>query len=274
MANAHDPDERLLAAYIGPQWERYYRARFAHFRAYPWRPIAWNWAAALVPFWPVYRNVGAAFLIYILAAIGLLVVSSVVSASVTNAVLYVSLSIVTVGAACGFLEGLLGTWLLYRQARTMVARARRRTGPEVAALHLLERSRPAASVQGIVGLVLGSALLLVLAVVLASVVPRMSTAYDKAYGAAMRSDLRNVVTAQEAARRAQGAYAASVAALGGGFRASTAVTVRITVADSTGFAAVAIHEWTALRCAVFVGTAQPPRAEMVEGEPACVRGTP
>ncbi len=96
----------------------------------------------------------------------------------------------------------------------------------------------------------------------------------RAYWAAVRSDLRNLVTAQESYFADSVTYTTSLAALR--FQASRGVTVRILSASARGWAAVATHESApGMRCGIFVGNATPPLPEVQnEGEPACAGGPP
>ena len=54
-------DERLYALFVGERWAPYYRERFARFTANGGRFVpTWNWAAALVPGWLLYRKLWSA----------------------------------------------------------------------------------------------------------------------------------------------------------------------------------------------------------------------
>jgi hypothetical protein len=92
----------------------------------------------------------------------------------------------------------------------------------------------------------------------------------RAYQAAMRSDLRNLVTAQEVHYADHATYTTSFAALN--YTASTGVTVQILEATATGWSGTATHERApGARCGIYVGTARRPFAEVEEeGVPACV----
>ncbi len=93
---------------------------------------------------------------------------------------------------------------------------------------------------------------------------------DKAYVAAMKSDLRNLVYAEEYYRDSTRSYSADQRALN--YNTSMGVTIEITLGDS-GWSAIASH--SALRsgrCAVFVGTVPRPLEQTVAvGEPRCER---
>lgn len=93
----------------------------------------------------------------------------------------------------------------------------------------------------------------------------------KAYRAQLKSDLRNLATAQEAYLADNIAYASSMEQLGNMFSASSGVTVTITIGSGLGWAALAVTENAeGARCGIFVGNAEPPFAEVVdEAVPVC-----
>lgn len=275
MPDAGDElDERLLAAYIGPNWERYYRERFARFRAHPWRPIAWNWAAALVPFWPVHRNLTAAVLVYVPAGIALVWMGRPDACGTAS--MSQSEALLAVGAAGGVIEGLFGTWALYHQARSAVARARRRARSAGATLALVRTySLGANSVARALATRYAASLLLFLAAAALAGLGKMGSTKWGAYQTTVKSDLRNLVAAQQQFRAGSGRFAASLDELGSRFFLSSGVTLSIHGVDATGFSAIGTHErltdQCAIRCAVFTGTARPPWLDMVPGQPMCVR---
>jgi prepilin-type N-terminal cleavage/methylation domain-containing protein len=90
---------------------------------------------------------------------------------------------------------------------------------------------------------------------------------EKAYLATMRSDLRNLVTAQEAYHGTYGSYAND--AVGIGFAPSAGVVLTIGTADTMGWNAVATHNATSRTCGIFMGTAASPVAGAVAGMAMC-----
>jgi Tfp pilus assembly protein PilE len=93
---------------------------------------------------------------------------------------------------------------------------------------------------------------------------------EKAYQAAMKSDLRNLMTAQEVYFADHGTFAGSLEAFGENqYWQSTGVSVRIEEATDGGWKATATHSAISKRCALFVGDVAPPVKEAVEGEPRC-----
>jgi prepilin-type N-terminal cleavage/methylation domain-containing protein len=111
-------------------------------------------------------------------------------------------------------------------------------------------------------------LLMVIVIIgfLASIaIPKFASTKEKAYIATMKSDLRNLVTAEEAYFSESIAYTTN---LGTTYSTSTGVvgpTITLTVG---GFTAVVRHSASTRTCAVFVGpTAIAPAVK--EGEPRC-----
>jgi type IV pilus assembly protein PilA len=105
--------------------------------------------------------------------------------------------------------------------------------------------------------------------ILASIaIPKFSNTRAKAFAAAVKSDLRNLVTAQEAYYYANNTYATDLAALN--TIPSAGVTIDIVEAQAGGFSASATHERAnPLVCAIYVGTAAPLSPATNEGVAAC-----
>jgi hypothetical protein len=87
------------------------------------------------------------------------------------------------------------------------------------------------------------------------------------YAAAMRSDLRNLVTAEESYFANNIIYTTSLPSLG--FTPSTGVTVQVTAATGTGWSASASHTASNTVCGIYVGSATPVIAGQTEGQPKC-----
>lgn len=115
-----------------------------------------------------------------------------------------------------------------------------------------------------------AAVVLVLAVVSVKRMCGCSTK-EKAYQASMKSDLRNLMTAQEEYYREHAAYAGSTAALGEDqYWPSAGVSIVIEGVTASGWRATTTHTSTPKRCGIFVGdVAPPPVKDAVEGEPRC-----
>jgi type IV pilus assembly protein PilA len=105
----------------------------------------------------------------------------------------------------------------------------------------------------------------IIGILAAIAIPKFANTKEKAYVASMKSDLRNLVTAQEAYFSDNNStYAASISAMGNNYKASTGVTVTMGTVTATGWAATAGHNSTAKTCAISVGG-----TATNEGEPVC-----
>jgi len=111
----------------------------------------------------------------------------------------------------------------------------------------------------------------IIGILAAIAIPKFASTKQKAYMAAMKSDLKNFVTAEEsyfADYNTYGTYAAVNTA--GLFTATTDVTLGSTDATATGYSATATHAAAAGKtCGVYVGTGTPPGGLTVEGEVNC-----
>ena len=98
------------------------------------------------------------------------------------------------------------------------------------------------------------------------VIPKFSSSRDKALVAAMKSDLRNLVTQQEARLADSGSYATSFPATL--WSPSTGVTGPSISLTPTGWTARVGHTSTTRICAIFVGSTSLAPA-IKEGVPTC-----
>ena len=105
--------------------------------------------------------------------------------------------------------------------------------------------------------------------------PKFSATKDKAYIAAMRSDLKNFVVAEEAYFADHGVYGTSTNVVAAGLFGSTR-NVKVVSSDGNGrgFSAEATHEnlstATSKTCGVYVGYATPPDVSLsAEGAVEC-----
>jgi prepilin-type N-terminal cleavage/methylation domain-containing protein len=118
----------------------------------------------------------------------------------------------------------------------------------------------------------------IIGILAAIAIPKFANTKEKAYLASMKSDLRNMATAEEAYFADFQVYASGVGSNlagvgtpmpGTGFVPSTGVTITATASGGTGWSATTSHSGTAKTCAIFVGVAQVAPAT-VEGEPKCL----
>ncbi len=105
--------------------------------------------------------------------------------------------------------------------------------------------------------------------VLASIaIPKFANQKEKAMLAQMKSDLRNLATAQEAYFYDSTTYTTVVADLGN-FTPSQSVTITIPEATGKGWSAEAAHSVTTKKCYLFSGGAAPLGVATTEGKVAC-----
>lgn len=113
----------------------------------------------------------------------------------------------------------------------------------------------------------------IIGILAAIAIPKFAGTKSKAYVAAMKSDLKNLVTAQESYFSDNGTYGAVADLTGAGvWAATTGVTAAVANNTATGFSATATHAGATgtTACGVYVGSAASPNgAVTVEGEVAC-----
>ena len=105
----------------------------------------------------------------------------------------------------------------------------------------------------------------IIGILAAIAIPKFANTKEKAYIASMKSDLRNLITAQEAYfSDNNSSYAASTGALGTAYKSSSGVTVTIGSVTNTGWDATSSHTSTAKICSIAVGG-----TATNEGVPTC-----
>ncbi len=108
--------------------------------------------------------------------------------------------------------------------------------------------------------------------ILASIaVPKFANTKEKTYVATMKSDLHNLVTAQESFLADSGTYySGSVPGTSFPYRPSRGTAVTIVTANAAGWQATATFPvGTAKTCAIFFGNISAFSFATVNGEPAC-----
>ena len=118
----------------------------------------------------------------------------------------------------------------------------------------------------------------IIGILAAIAIPKFANTKEKAYLASMKSDLRNLVTAEEAYFSDYTTYvggnATNLAGTGTPldpttqFVPSAGVSVAVTPNAGIGYSASATHTGTTKTCAIFLGTG-PLAPATVEGEPKC-----
>ncbi len=110
----------------------------------------------------------------------------------------------------------------------------------------------------------------IIGILAAIAIPKFSNTKRKAYAASMKTDLRNLVTIEEAYFFDNTTYTTDKSAAGLNYFESSGVTVTITVTAGppVGFSATSVHTATASTCAIFVTTA-PVAPATDDGVPKC-----
>ena len=99
---------------------------------------------------------------------------------------------------------------------------------------------------------------------------RFSNSRANTYASSMKADLHNFALAEESYYYDNGAYAASLTALGtGGFQSSPGVDVTINEATNAGWSATAIHQQTSVQCYLFTEEAAPIGSATTPGNISC-----
>jgi prepilin-type N-terminal cleavage/methylation domain-containing protein len=105
----------------------------------------------------------------------------------------------------------------------------------------------------------------IIGILAAIAIPKFANTKEKAYVASMKSDLRNLITAQEAYYSDNtNQYAQGTANLGTNYKPSTGITVVISGVTATGWQATATTSLTAKTCFIDLDA-----GSTAEGEPIC-----
>jgi len=99
-------------------------------------------------------------------------------------------------------------------------------------------------------------------------IPKMANTKQKAYVAQMKSDIKNLATAEEAFFYDSAFYTTSLPALNN-FRSSTGVTLTVLEATPGGWSARATHTQTPRECVLYQGNASPVAPATAEGRITC-----
>ena len=108
----------------------------------------------------------------------------------------------------------------------------------------------------------------IIGILAAIAIPKFQSTKGRANAAALKADLRNLATAQEAYQYEKGVYASEIANLD--YAGSPGVTVTIVTAGPLGWAARATHPSSfPLTCALFAGSVAPVAPATIEGQIFC-----
>ncbi len=106
----------------------------------------------------------------------------------------------------------------------------------------------------------------IIGILAAIAIPKFANTKEKAYVASMKSDLRNLVNAEESYFADYVTYG-TAAQLGTGYGESPGVTVAIANVSGKGWSGSATHTGTAKTCNIYLGDQA--TATSNEGEPYC-----
>ena len=110
----------------------------------------------------------------------------------------------------------------------------------------------------------------IIGILSAIAIPKFASTKERAFLATMKSDLRNLVTAQEAYLSDNGVYyAGGIPNVAFPYRPSTGTTVTMVSIVGGGWSASASYTGTGKTCAIFYGTSGAVAPATVEGEPKC-----
>lgn len=109
----------------------------------------------------------------------------------------------------------------------------------------------------------------IIGILAAVAVPKFQNTKGKSFAASLKSDLRNVATAQEAYAYELTVYASNISQLN--HTPSRGVTITITAGgDPRGWSATATHQQAfPLTCAIFIGSVAPQAPAVTEGVIGC-----
>jgi len=109
----------------------------------------------------------------------------------------------------------------------------------------------------------------IIGILAAIAIPKYANTKSKAYMASMKTDLRNLATAQESYYYTNGIYTTDPSTLA--WTPSSGVVVTIPEATAGGWSASATHPLVigATNCALYFGTAAPVAPATQEGQVAC-----
>jgi type IV pilus assembly protein PilA len=114
----------------------------------------------------------------------------------------------------------------------------------------------------------------IIGILAAIAIPKFSATRERAYFAAMKSDLKNLASQQEIYYADFYGYSNDVDALG--FTASEAVNIALSSVTASGWAATSTHDalGTAEGCAIYYGTvATPPTTPVAPANPGAITCT-
>jgi type IV pilus assembly protein PilA len=110
----------------------------------------------------------------------------------------------------------------------------------------------------------------IIGILAAIAIPKFAATKEQAYVSNMKSDLRNLATAQENFTSDNNIYyAGAVPSAGLMYNPSPGIIITITEASTLGWAAVASTNFSPRTCALYNGAVTPPSPAVTEGVIAC-----
>ena len=110
----------------------------------------------------------------------------------------------------------------------------------------------------------------IIGILAAIAIPKFAATKEQGYVAQMKSDLRNLATAQEAYAGDNAVYyAGAVPSSALVYNPSQGIVISITEGTANGWGAVASTAYTPRTCALFSGAAAPPSPATTQGVIAC-----
>jgi prepilin-type N-terminal cleavage/methylation domain-containing protein len=110
--------------------------------------------------------------------------------------------------------------------------------------------------------------IVILGILIAVLIPRWANTRERAFVASMKSDLRNLATAEEAYFYDNATYATGLASLVN-YNPSSGNAVTINQATAAGWSATALRPGLTKQCYLFVGSVAPVGAATLEGQITC-----
>ncbi len=110
----------------------------------------------------------------------------------------------------------------------------------------------------------------IIGILAAIAIPKFASSKEQAYLSTMKSDLRNLATAQESYQyEDQAYYGGAIPSASLFYVASTGVTVALSGVTPSGWQGTASHTQTLKQCVIYVGSAAPLPPAPKEGVPKC-----
>ena len=110
--------------------------------------------------------------------------------------------------------------------------------------------------------------IVIIGILIAALIPRFVNSREKAFVSAMKSDLKNLATAEESYYYDYATYAPSLVALAT-FNATKGVSIALNQATQAGWSATASTVSSVRQCFLFVGSANPVGVATTEGQITC-----